>query len=83
MTLRDNRDSIALNWTYPAGGEGPVVIAGGRTGQTHNIFATLPAGTTSFVIYALNRTNDFCFTVAVAWSTDTVARSKQICTSRR
>ncbi|MFI6241219.1 tetratricopeptide repeat protein [Micromonospora sp. NPDC050795] len=83
VTLRDTRDSIALNWTYPAGGEGPVVIAGGRTGQSHNIFATLPAGTTSFVIYALNRTNDFCFTVAVAWSTDTVARSKQVCTRRR
>ncbi|WP_327043053.1 tetratricopeptide repeat protein [Micromonospora ureilytica] len=83
VTLRDTRDSIALNWTYPAGSEGPVVIAGGRTGQTHNIFATLPAGTTSFVIYALNRTNDFCFTVAVAWSTDTVARSKQVCTRRR
>ncbi|MEU1747420.1 tetratricopeptide repeat protein [Micromonospora arida] len=83
VTLRDNRDSIALNWTYPTGGEGPVVIAGGRTGQTHNIFATLPAGTTSFVIYALNRTTDFCFTVAVAWSTDTVARSKQVCTRRR
>ncbi|MEU5960290.1 tetratricopeptide repeat protein [Micromonospora parva] len=83
VTLRDNRDSIALNWTYPAGSEGPVVIAGGRTGQTHNIFATLPAGTTSFVIYALNRTNDFCFTVAVAWSTDTVSQSKQVCTSRR
>ncbi|MEW2427721.1 tetratricopeptide repeat protein [Micromonospora sp. NPDC047644] len=83
VTLRDARDSIALNWTYPAGGEGPVVIAGGRTGQAHNIFATLPAGTTSFVIYALNRTNDFCFTVAVAWSTDVVARSKQVCTRRR
>ncbi|MEU8425024.1 tetratricopeptide repeat protein [Micromonospora sp. NPDC048835] len=83
VTLRDTRDSIALNWTYPAGSEGPVVIAGGRTGQAHNIFATLPAGTTSFVIYALNRTNDFCFTVAVAWSTDTVARSKQVCTRRR
>lgn len=83
VTLRDTRDSIALNWTYPAGSEGPVVIAGGRTGQTHNIFATLPAGTTSFVIYALNRTNDFCFTVAVAWSTDSVARSKQVCTRRR
>ncbi|WP_030488549.1 tetratricopeptide repeat protein [Micromonospora chokoriensis] len=83
VTLRDTRDSIALNWTYPAGSEGPVVIAGGRTGQTHNIFATLPAGTTSYVIYALNRTNDFCFTVAVAWSTDTVARSQQVCTRRR
>ncbi|RZT77176.1 tetratricopeptide repeat protein [Micromonospora violae] len=83
VTLRDARDSIALNWTYPAGSEGPVIIAGGRTGQEHNIFATLPAGTTSFVVYALNRTNDFCFTVAVAWSTDTVARSPQVCTHRR
>ncbi|WP_406067626.1 tetratricopeptide repeat protein [Micromonospora sp. NBC_01638] len=83
VTLRDTRDSIALHWTYPAGSEGPVIIAGGRTGQNHNIFATLPAGSTSFVIYALNRTNDFCFTVAVAWSTDTVARSPQVCTRRR
>ncbi|MET7668550.1 tetratricopeptide repeat protein [Micromonospora luteifusca] len=83
VTLRDNRDSIALNWTYPAGSEGPVVIAGGRTGQDRNVFATLPAGTNSYVIYALNRTNDYCFTVAVVWSTDTVASSEQVCTRRR
>ncbi|WP_433131095.1 tetratricopeptide repeat protein [Micromonospora sp. CA-240977] len=83
VTLRDTRDSIALNWTYPAGSEGPVVIAGGRTGQNRNVFATLPAGTTSYVIYALNRTNDYCFTVAVVWSTDTVASSEQVCTRRR
>ncbi|MEU4474316.1 tetratricopeptide repeat protein [Micromonospora sp. NPDC023888] len=83
VTLRDTRDSIALNWTYPAGSEGPVVIAGGRTGQDRNVFATLPAGTTSYVIYALNRTNDYCFTVAVVWSTDTVASSEQVCTRRR
>lgn len=83
VTLRDTRDSIALNWAYPAGSEGPVVIAGGRTGQDRNVFATLPAGTTSYVIYALNRTNDYCFTVAVVWSTDTVASSEQVCTRRR
>ncbi|MEU8333019.1 tetratricopeptide repeat protein [Micromonospora sp. NPDC048839] len=83
VSLRDTRDSIALNWTYPAGSEGPVVIAGGRTGQDRNVFATLPAGTTSYVIYALNRTNDYCFTVAVVWSTDTVANSEQVCTRRR
>ncbi|MET7706333.1 tetratricopeptide repeat protein [Micromonospora sp. NPDC005413] len=83
VTLRDTRDSIALRWTYPAGSEGPVVVAGGRTGQDGNVFATLPAGTTSYVIYALNRTNDYCFTVAVVWSTDTVASSEQVCTRRR
>jgi hypothetical protein len=83
VTLRDTRDSITLRWSYPAGGEGPVVIAGGRAGEGRNVFATLPAGTTSYVVYALNRTNDYCFTVAVVWSTDTVASSREVCTRRR
>ncbi|MEH1164391.1 tetratricopeptide repeat protein [Micromonospora sp. CPCC 205539] len=83
VSLRDTRDSITLRWTYPAGGEGPVVVAGGRVGQDRNVFATLPAGTSSYIIYALNRTNDYCFTVAVVWSTDTVASSEQVCTRRR
>ncbi|WP_431729113.1 hypothetical protein [Verrucosispora sp. TAA-831] len=83
LSLRDNRDSVTLNWTYPAGAEGPVIISGGRTGQPKNPFADLPAGTDSFVVYGLNRSLDYCFTVAVAWSTDTVARSDEVCTERR
>ncbi|MEV4655881.1 tetratricopeptide repeat protein [Micromonospora sp. NPDC049301] len=83
VTLRDNRDNIALGWTYPAGGEGPVVISAGRAGQGKNAIATLPAGATSFVVYALNRANDYCFTVAVVWSTDTVASADEVCTRRR
>lgn len=83
VTLRDNRDNVALSWTYPAGGEGPVVISGGRAGQAQTAFADLPAGTTSFVVYGLNRSTDYCFTVAVVWSTDTVARAEQVCTRRR
>ncbi|GIJ79051.1 Tetratricopeptide repeat-containing protein [Micromonospora phaseoli] len=83
LSLRDNRDSVALRWTYPAGAEGPVIVAGGRTGQPQNAFADLPAGTDSFVVYGLNRSLDYCFTVAVAWSTDTIARSGEVCTERR
>ncbi|PWR12193.1 tetratricopeptide repeat protein, partial [Micromonospora acroterricola] len=83
VTLRDNRDNIALRWTYPAGGEGPVIVSAGRAGQGKNAIATLPAGATSFVVYALNRANDYCFTVAVVWSTDTVASADQVCTRRR
>ncbi|MGN9776458.1 tetratricopeptide repeat protein [Micromonospora sp. H33] len=82
VTLRDNRDNVALRWTYPAGGEGPVVISGGRVGQPQTAFANLPAGSTDFVVYGLNRSTDYCFTVAVVWSTDTIARSKEICTDR-
>ncbi|MET8349134.1 MULTISPECIES: tetratricopeptide repeat protein [unclassified Micromonospora] len=82
VALRDNRDNIALRWTYPAGGEGPVVVSAGRAGQGKNAIATLPAGATSFVVYALNRANDYCFTVAVVWSTDTVASADEVCTRR-
>ncbi|PZF92216.1 tetratricopeptide repeat protein [Micromonospora deserti] len=83
VTLRDNRDNVALRWTYPSGGEGPVVISGGRAGQAQTAFANLPAGTTDFVVYGLNRSTDYCFTVAVVWSTDTVARAEEVCTRRR
>ncbi|TCB92117.1 tetratricopeptide repeat protein [Micromonospora zingiberis] len=83
LALRDNRDSVTLNWEYPAGSEGPVIISGGRAGQPASPFADLPAGTDSFVVYGLNRSLDYCFTVAVAWSTDVVARSEQVCTDRR
>ncbi|GAB3956871.1 hypothetical protein GCM10027614_70580 [Micromonospora vulcania] len=83
MDLRDTRDSITVRWTYPTGGEGPVIVAAGRAGQDKSTIATLPAGTTSYIVYALSRTNDYCFTVAVVWSTDTVASADEVCTRRR
>ncbi|WBB57252.1 tetratricopeptide repeat protein [Verrucosispora sp. WMMD573] len=83
LSLRDNRDSVTLRWTYPAGAEGPVIVSGGRNGQPQSPFADLPAGSDSFVVYGLNRSLDYCFTVAVAWSTETVARSDEVCTERR
>ncbi|MEV0152513.1 tetratricopeptide repeat protein [Micromonospora sp. NPDC050686] len=83
VTLRDRRDNIALDWTYPAGGEGPVLISAARAGQQPNIIERLPAGTESFIVYGLDRVNDFCFTVAVVWSTDTVATARPVCTRRR
>ncbi|RKN13551.1 tetratricopeptide repeat protein [Micromonospora musae] len=83
VNLRDNRDNVALRWTYPAGGEGPVVISGGRTGQPKSALTDLPAGTTGFIVYGLSPSNDYCFTVAVVWSTDTVAAADEVCTQRR
>ncbi|GIJ29421.1 hypothetical protein Vqi01_45830 [Micromonospora qiuiae] len=83
LALKDNRDSVTLSWKYPAGSEGPVIVSGGRSGQAPSPFADLPAGTESFVVYSLDRRLDYCFTVAVAWSTETVARSGEVCTKRR
>ncbi|MCX4473613.1 tetratricopeptide repeat protein [Micromonospora sp. NBC_01655] len=83
FTLRDNRDNIALRWTYPAGANGPVVLARGQSGQEPRAFETLPPGSTSLLVYGLDRTADYCFTVAVVWSVETVGRTGQVCTNRR
>ncbi|MEU2615036.1 tetratricopeptide repeat protein [Micromonospora sp. NPDC007271] len=83
VRLTDRRDSILLRWTYPAGAEGPVVIAGGRAGQEQRTFVELPAGTDSYTAYGLDRSTDYCFTIALVWSTDTVARAAPVCTRRR
>lgn len=83
LTLRDNRDNIALTWTYPPGAEGPVVISGGRAGQDLRAFREIPAGSTSYIIYELNSATDYCFTVAVVYSAETVGRAPKVCTRRR
>ncbi|BFU43531.1 fibronectin type III domain-containing protein [Krasilnikovia sp. MM14-A1004] len=83
VRLRDNRDSVSLQWGYPPGAEGPVLISGGRTGQQQRAFQQLPAGTTDYVVYGLNEQENYCFTVAVVYTVDNVAASPQICTNRR
>ncbi|WP_405111933.1 tetratricopeptide repeat protein [Micromonospora sp. NBC_01405] len=82
FTVRDNRDNIALRWTYPAGATGPVVLAKGQSGQEPRAFETLPPGSTSLLVYGLDRADDYCFTVAVVWSVETVGRTSQVCTNR-
>jgi len=83
VKLRDNRDSVALTWSYPKDSEGPVLISGGRTGQEQRAFQQLPAGTTDYVVYGLNSSQDYCFTVAVVYTVDRVAASKAVCTHRK
>jgi hypothetical protein len=82
VRLRDNRDSVSLTWTYPKGAEGPVLISGGRTGQDPRAFQQLPAGAADYVVYGLNEQSDYCFTVAVVYSTERIASSAPVCTRR-
>ena len=83
VKLQDNRDSVSLTWRYPQGSEGPVLISGGRAGQEQRAFQQLPAGTTDYVVYGLNRQNNYCFSVAVVYTVDQVAASKAVCTKRK
>ncbi len=82
VVLRDGRDSVTLEWSYPAGAEGPVLISGGRTGQERRAFQQVPAGSTNYVVYGLNERADYCFTVAVVYSADVVAAAPPVCTAR-
>ncbi|MCI4065098.1 tetratricopeptide repeat protein [Micromonospora sp. R77] len=84
VRLTDRQDNIALRWSYPAGGEGPgsVVVSGGRVGQDPHRSSSSRRHH-QWIVYGLDRTTDYCFTVAVVWSTDTVARSHPVCTNRR
>jgi hypothetical protein len=83
VRLRDSGDSVSLDWTYPKGAEGPVLISGGRKGQERRVFQQLPAGTTSYVVYGLSEQLDYCFTVAVVYTVDHVASSRPFCTARK
>ena len=82
LKLRDNRDSVSLTWGYPKGSEGPILISGGRAGQPRKAFQQLPAGTDNYVVYGLNDAQNYCFTVAVAYSTDHIATTQPVCTKR-
>jgi hypothetical protein len=82
VTLRDNRDSVALTWRYPRNAEGPVLVSGGRQGQQLKVFQQLAAGTADYMVYGLNEAVNYCFTVAVAYSTDRIAASAPVCTRR-
>ncbi|MEU4241339.1 fibronectin type III domain-containing protein [Actinoplanes sp. NPDC026619] len=82
VKLTDNRDSVALTWSYPKNAEGPVLVSGGRAGQPVRAFQQLPAGTSDYMVYGLNPTQNYCFTVAVAYATDRIAASAPVCTSR-
>ncbi|MEV6304024.1 fibronectin type III domain-containing protein [Actinoplanes sp. NPDC051861] len=82
VQLRDNRDNVTLQWKYPGDADGPVLISGGRAGDTPRKFQELPGGASDFVVYSLNEQLNYCFTVAVRYSPNRVVASSPVCTSR-
>ncbi|HEX7746970.1 MAG TPA: tetratricopeptide repeat protein [Micromonosporaceae bacterium] len=82
LALTDTRDAVTLNWTYPAGAQGPVVLSVSRRGREPRAFQQLPPGTNSYVVYGLDRDIDFCFSAAVVYDADTQGRTTPVCTHR-
>ncbi len=82
VQLRDNGASVSLHWTYPPGAAGPVLISGGQVGQQQRAFMQLPAGSIDYDVHGLAAAQNYCFTVAVAYSTNVIADSAPTCTRR-
>ncbi|GLY94437.1 fibronectin type III domain-containing protein [Actinoplanes sp. NBRC 103695] len=82
LKLRDNRDAVVISWVYPKGADGPLLISGGRAGQERKVFQQMPAGSSDYIAYGLNDRLDYCFSVAVVYSSDKVASTAPICTDR-
>jgi hypothetical protein len=82
VKLVDNRQSITLTWTYPAGAKAPVRLSGAPEGQQQRAFQDLPAGSSTYVVHGLAQDTDFCFTVAVVYSAKVVGRAPAVCTAR-
>lgn len=82
VRLRDGRDQVTLTWTYPPGAAGPLVVSAGRSRKDLRAVEELPAGTTRYVVSNLDPRTNFCFSVAVVYSVDTIGRSDPVCTRR-
>jgi Tetratricopeptide repeat len=82
VKLRDNGDHATLTWTDPSGGTVPFLISGGRSGQEQHAYATVPAGTTTYPVNALNVNYDYCFVVIAVYSTTDLVTSDLVCTRR-
>jgi hypothetical protein len=82
VRLRDNRDSVSLQWANPAGADAPIHVLAGKDGAEPQKFRELPAGATDYVVYGLSESANYCFRVAVAYSGARIADSAPVCTSR-
>ncbi|WP_346775865.1 tetratricopeptide repeat protein [Micromonospora sp. HNM0581] len=82
LTMRDDTTTITLTWADPSDGLVPFLVAGGRTGQTLGVMATVDAGQTSYTVNGLSPRVNYCFAVLAVHDTDQFAASDQVCTSR-
>jgi hypothetical protein len=82
VKLADNKDSITLTWTEPAGCEAPLVILGGPRGAQPTIQKQLDPGASTLTLQGLNSATDYCYVVLAVVSAQGYAKSPQVCTKR-
>jgi len=82
VTLDDRGGSVVISWRDPTKGTVPFLVTGGRVDTAPQPLQTVAAGRTRSVIYGLNSSYNYCFTVTAVYSADMVASSPRACTHR-
>ncbi|GAB3852436.1 hypothetical protein ACFPIJ_58010 [Dactylosporangium cerinum] len=82
--VRDSGTTIDVAWTDPTGGTRPTILFLTKDDTPPVVAATVQAATTSHRLTGLDRrARRYCVSVAIAYSTTTLARAPDVCTSRQ
>lgn len=83
VTIQVHDDRVTLRWTDPSNGLAQPLIMGNLESEGQRLFGIPPKGATMFTKLGLNRNYDYCFRVLLAYATDDVRQSDQVCTNRK
>ncbi|HZN72196.1 MAG TPA: fibronectin type III domain-containing protein [Micromonosporaceae bacterium] len=82
IRLVDHGTSVELTWILPAGAEGPLFVSGSSGNNPARPFQTLLPGSTTYTVFGLNPTLQYCFVLTLVYSTEVTAGSDPVCTRR-
>ncbi|HKT05942.1 MAG TPA: hypothetical protein VJT31_41075, partial [Rugosimonospora sp.] len=82
VRLRDAGTRITVTWTDTSGGQGTVLLAVSRGGQTAGPLHPLPAGTEQYVLTGTDPAAKYCVIIAIVYPGDAIVPANQVCTTR-
>jgi hypothetical protein len=80
--LDDGGPEITVNWSDPAEGPEPVVVAVATGGRPPTVVATVPAGVRQYVLRPVDPIRDYCLIVAAVQPGQTLSAATSVCTAR-
>jgi hypothetical protein len=83
LDLVDGGDRITLTWTDPSNGTALPIVVGNRENEATRRMSVPAKGATETTLLSLNRNDEYCFSILLAYSIDDVRQSEQVCTNRK